>query len=61
MAMAEKQDRTILVRLGSPHLFSDIDGRHVIKLDGSSTSRHETCTTIGNSRLSSYEVGSGLA
>lgn len=41
MAMAEKQDRTILVRLGSPHLFSDIDGRHVIKLDGSSTSRHE--------------------
>ena len=41
MAMAEKQDRTILVRLGSPHLFSDIDGRHVVKLDGSSTSRHE--------------------
>ena len=41
MAMAAKRDRTILVKLGSPRLFSDIEGRHIVALNGSADSRSE--------------------
>lgn len=41
MAMGRSAERTILVQLGELRPFSDIGGRHVIKLDNSTESRQE--------------------
>jgi predicted nucleotide-binding protein len=41
MAIGRNQDRTILVELGKLRPFSDIGGRHVIRLNGSTERRQE--------------------
>lgn len=39
MALAMKEDRTILVRIGNAEVFSDVFGRHVLRLDNTAESR----------------------
>jgi predicted nucleotide-binding protein len=41
MAMGRDEQRTILVQFGTLRKFSDIEGRHTVKMDNSSEKRHE--------------------
>jgi predicted nucleotide-binding protein len=41
MALGRSEDRTVLVELGSLRPFSDVGGRHVIRMDGTSQRRQE--------------------
>lgn len=46
MAFGRNADRTILIQVGSVKAFSDIGGRHVIRLDNSAEMRSETVSRL---------------
>ena len=52
MAMAWDENRTVLVELGRCRPFSDVAGRHVLRLDDTSERRQELATRLMNAGLS---------
>jgi len=53
MAMGRSPERTVLVQLGDTRPFSDIGGRHVIRLTSNSKSRHDLADRL---RLAGCDV-----
>ena len=41
MALARAEDRTLLVKVGTVNIASDIHGRHVVTMDGTAERRNE--------------------
>lgn len=48
MALAKYPNRTILVELGSTNIFSDISGRHTVRLNNSPEARHALAIRLQN-------------
>jgi predicted nucleotide-binding protein len=51
MAMAWDEDRTVLVELGRCHPFSDLGGRHVLRVDDTSQRRQELAQRLASAVL----------
>ena len=58
MAFGTHNDRTILVQVGSMRPFSDVAGRHAVRLDNSAERRQELITKLKNCGCEVDESGS---
>ena len=58
MAMGRDADRTVIVELGKVKSFSDIHGRHVVRLDGSLAKRQELARRLETAGCAVQLVGS---
>lgn len=57
MAMAWDEDRTVLVELGSCRPFSDLGGRHVLRVDDTSQRRQELMQRLASAGLAVDATG----
>lgn len=57
MAMAWDENRTVLVELGRCRPFSDIGGRHVLRLDNSTERRQELAQRLSTAGLAVDTTG----
>ncbi|MFF8931263.1 TIR domain-containing protein [Streptomyces longwoodensis] len=57
MAMGRHEDRTVIVEFGHVKVFSDIHGRHVVRLDNSIKKRQELATRLQTAGCSTRTTG----
>jgi len=58
MAMGRDEDRTIIVEMGRVKVFSDIHGRHVVRLDNEIKQRQELATRLQTAGCAVITTGS---
>jgi predicted nucleotide-binding protein len=58
MAMGRDEDRTIIVEMGKVKVFSDIHGRHVVRLDNDIKQRQELATRLETAGCAVKTAGS---
>lgn len=59
MALASHPDRTIFVEIGKVRPFSDVTGRHMVRLTGAASTLHAVATRLGNAGCPVNVAGAG--
>lgn len=59
MALASHPDRTIFVEIGKVRPFSDVAGRHMVRLTGAAATLQAVATRLGNAGCPANLTGSG--
>ena len=59
MALASHPDRTVFVEIGAVRPFSDVTGRHMVRLTGAASTLHAVATRLGNAGCPVNLAGAG--